>query len=321
MPSICKNCVQPITKKSPGIECMGSCDYSFHLKCVNISIEQHKSITSTPGTVWKCSSCLFNDSAKRFSVNSNTSTSRLSSGAGTEGTSSKTEDVSSSLREMRAELRTFAQKQDDLIASIGFCCGKIDDFEAPLRNIGNFMKQFEILQEENKSLKKRVNTLEGRLNDLEQHSRMNNLEIQGVPERKDEQVFETVEKIISFLGEDATGKVTTAHRVQTVKTNNKFPKNIIVEFNSRQFRDKVLTLAKQKRNRSQGPGLKIEELGDSIFINEHLTPNNKTLFREAREWAKANNFKYVWVKNGNVLMRKDDISRVKHIKDMTSLEK
>ncbi|CAH1109693.1 unnamed protein product [Psylliodes chrysocephalus] len=68
---------------------------------------------------------------------------------------------------------------------------------------------------------------------------------------------------------------------------------IVVEFDSRQFRDIVLALAKQKKRTSNGPGLKIDDVGATVFINEHLTPANKTLFREARQWSKDNDFKYV----------------------------
>ena len=43
-----------------------------------------------------------------------------------------------------------------------------------------------------------------------------------------------------------------------------------------------------------------------IFVNEYDQPRTLQLLRETREFAKQRQYRYVWVMNGNVCMRKGD---------------
>ena len=51
----------------------------------------------------------------------------------------------------------------------------------------------------------------------------------------------------------------------------------------------------------------------TIYINEHLTPNNKHLFALAKQKKIAANYKYLWMRNGRVLIRKADNSEIINI--------
>lgn len=62
-------------------------------------------------------------------------------------------------------------------------------------------------------------------------------------------------------------------------------------------------------NRS-GPGLSVDNISDNIFINEHLSYGTKLILKQAKDMAKQNGFKYVWVRDGRVLVRKSDRSSV-----------
>ena len=48
--------------------------------------------------------------------------------------------------------------------------------------------------------------------------------------------------------------------------------------------------------------------GQSIYINDHLSPFNRGIFASASEAKRTLNFKYLWVKNGQIYMRKDERS-------------
>lgn len=78
---------------------------------------------------------------------------------------------------------------------------------------------------------------------MEQYSRWNNLEIQGVCER--------------------------------------FDKNIIVKFVTRKVKEDILTAARNKRTSLgiSGRGLPIDGVSNNVFFNEHLTPENKHFVR------------------------------------------
>lgn len=56
-----------------------------------------------------------------------------------------------------------------------------------------------------------------------------------------------------------------------------------------------------------------------VHINERLPSDLRYLLREARSTAKKLNFKYVWIRNGLVLMRKSDTSEPIKIKSRNEL--
>lgn len=58
-----------------------------------------------------------------------------------------------------------------------------------------------------------------------------------------------------------------------------------------------------------------------IYVIEHLSPSNKALHAAARLRAKEKKYKYVWIRNGKIFVRKADHSDFIMIKDTSSLEK
>lgn len=209
-------------------------------------------------------------------------------------------------------------KQDDLLQSVNFCSDKISDFEKALTTIKENIKTIEKLKVENESLKKDVKSLTSKLNDLEQYSRMNNIEIQGIPEKNNESVVKIVESLCQFVDHPIDANAVEAvHRVQTYNVNA--PKSIIVRFLSRKARDEVLLAAKVKRSQLGVTGRALPFEGGRVFINEHLTPENKKLFREVRLAATEKGYKYVWINNANILVRKDERSKIKTIKNTDQL--
>lgn len=83
-------------------------------------------------------------------------------------------------------------------------------------------------------------------------------------------------------------------------------------------RDQVLSSYKSKR--AGQSGLNIPGVSPRLYINEHLTINNKILFREARLRAKESSFRYVWIKDGKIFVRKDENSRIIHIQDINDIK-
>jgi hypothetical protein len=57
-----------------------------------------------------------------------------------------------------------------------------------------------------------------------------------------------------------------------------------------------------------------------IYISEHLTPINKSLHAATRIWAKENHYKYVWVRNGKILIRKDNNHPAKMVSHIDTLK-
>lgn len=178
--------------------------------------------------------------------------------------------------------------------------------------------RLECLEVEHKETVKRLNDvsnsvntqavakLEAKIEAMEQQARSCNIEICNLPEKRTENLFAILDSIGSAINIPVShNDIISIHRVPRGQQHDNKPKNIIIKFRTRIIRDNILSACRQKK------GLKSDQLGMSgapvqVYFNEHLTLNNKALFREAKKIANEIGFKYVWIKNGTVLVRERD---------------
>ncbi|XP_060810081.1 uncharacterized protein LOC132904186 [Amyelois transitella] len=153
-----------------------------------------------------------------------------------------------------------------------------------------------------------VSHFESKIDALEQQARQCNVEICNIPERRNENLTGIVEAIGSAIKFQVEQRdIVSIHRVPHAQSDGNRPKNIIVKFCTRIQRDNFLSSFRK------GKTLKTDQVGipgtsSAIFINEHLTLKRKQLFRKCREFARKNQYKYVWIKNAIVLLRERDDS-------------
>lgn len=163
-------------------------------------------------------------------------------------------------------------------------------------------------------------------NNRDQFCRLNNVEISGVPLVKKENLFSVLKSICSKLSFDLQPTdVDTIHRVRpfisAVKNNDPpRPPAIIVRFTQRLRKDALLAAARAHRT------LFTTDIGfngpaTNVFLSHHLTPTNKLLLQQAKKIKKEQDFKYLWIQDCKILMRKsDDItSKIYHIKNEIDL--
>lgn len=153
-----------------------------------------------------------------------------------------------------------------------------------------------------------IESLERKIDTLEQQARQCNIEIANMPEKRGENLIGILESIGSAVNMSiASRDIISIHRVPHAHAQNNRPKNIIVKFTSRILRDNLLKAYRLSK------GLTTDRVGLSgtpcrFYMNEHLTLRNKELFRKCREAAKASKFKFVWVRNATVLVRESEES-------------
>nr|XP_022911980.1 uncharacterized protein LOC111422955 [Onthophagus taurus] len=301
-----------VGRDKAGIHCV-SCDLWFHAKCVELS-KAAASALSAPGSSWKCPGCRSSSDNRRRTMLPH-DFNRVTAPVPT------LDAVYEMVREIRSELRDMKANNDELIKSVQFCSDQITDFEILLKEK---CKLIDGLSTENALLRKQVDNLSTRVADLEQYSRRNNLEIQGIPEKSDENITQIINKIGDFLEIPLkTDDIDAVHRVPQFGDKSR-PKNIIVRFCNRTKRDSVLAAAVVKRRslpKGSRPGFAIEGLSQQCFINEHLTVANKKLFGTTRAVAREKNYKYIWTRNCKILVRKNDSSRVIQINSDEDLRK
>lgn len=217
-------------------------------------------------------------------------------------------------------------KQDirDVQNSMNFMSSRFDEMEGELSDTKKRMSE---IQAENTSLKSTVSDLSRRFDLLEQQSRSNNLEIQCVPENKNENLCTIVSNLIQAVGCDLNeSNIMHCTRIAKMNTDTTRPRSIVVQLASPRARDHLLAAVisfnkanpKDKLNCAH---LGFANVGSPVFVVEHLSPANKKLHAATRHAAKGKGYKHIWVKFGKVFVRKTDGSDIIYIKNLDCLKR
>lgn len=266
----CDGCNSNVTRTNPGITCSGSCKSSYHYNCIDLPKAEKLMLQNSNNLSWICTAC------KNTSVRSTSTEPTLS-------------DVMRAISELKN--------------SVEFCSKKIDDFEQKLNGFSEKIKLIEPLQSQ-------CNAIQLKVDDFEQRSRMNNVEIVGVPEKQNENLLNLITKQLSNIIQYPIVEqdIDTIHRVASFDHNTTRPKNIIVRFVSQLKKENFLASARKNKNLTAN-NLNFAE-ANKIFLNDHLSPKNKLILRQVRESARDNSFKYVWVRQCKIFTRKNDNSPI-----------
>lgn len=161
----------------------------------------------------------------------------------------------------------------------------------------------------------------------EQLSRMNNLELSGIPQSKSENLVNILHTISTKVGISISpSDIDHIHRVRRYPSQNRSADvpsqvaNIIVRFTRPQKKYEMLSAVKARRGITtvdlnfDGPAL-------PIYINEHLAPHNKMLYNQARRLGKDCGYAYIWLKECKIFLRKNDSSKPIFIANECDLSK
>lgn len=301
--SVCKATVQTRSR----ITC-SDCKNPCHPQCVNMTKADIDCLVAEK-QIWRCPPC---SKVRRASMKAVSDAE--------EGTASIAQVIF--LLEEASQDRK--RMETDFNSSFEFVHSKIDDqkaiMEKQAEEIKNYMSMLEDLRQQNVNLNKKVKDLEFRLEEAEQYTRSNNIEIQGIPEVGNEDVYETVKKVCRALDVNVDrDNIDVCHRLNKPR-DSKWPATIIARFVRREVKSEVLAKRRVKRNFST-QHLGYEGAAVPIYINENLSPVKRKLYKAAREIKKSKNFTFLWVRNGNILMRENQGSPVVRITSMEDLEK
>lgn len=235
--------------------------------------------------------------------------------------SSLNEHVTSHLKSINEKITSFEQS----LLFINTC---YEDMKKELEQKSLIIDQ---LKKSNEVLQQRFTKIENdfttRLSNMEQHMRECNVEINGVPEHRTENLNITVEQIAKYVGCDVN-KDDIVHVIRTSKLNkdNKDrPRTIVARLRTRSTRDGLLAAVFNYNKRSPKDKLSTHHLGISgdrqpVFVSEHLSPNNKSLHAATRIKAREVGYKFVWVRDGRIYTRKHESASALQIRNMDSLK-
>ncbi|CAG9790235.1 unnamed protein product [Diatraea saccharalis] len=147
---------------------------------------------------------------------------------------------------------------------------------------------------------------------IEKLSRDRNIEIQGVPEDRSENVISLFRILCNTIKYPISDRdIQACRRVAKMDGKSKRPRNVVVTLSSPRMRDEIIS-ATYRFNKEHGDRkLNSQHLGISgetnqIYVCEHLAPDTKELFATVRHFVKNNSYAYSWVKFGQIYLRKSD---------------
>ncbi|XP_061726987.1 uncharacterized protein LOC133532388 [Cydia pomonella] len=233
-------------------------------------------------------------------------------------------DLRKDLCGIRTEISDLKSTTEQLLREQSVLKAEVNDIKTSNHATTNKINTLE------KDLCEAKNTITSLSSDLlikEQQCRINNLEISGIPFSKGENLDVIIRSIATKVGLTLTPTdIDHIHRVQRFMPKNTtangftMPPNVIVKFTQRRRKNEIIAAVRARR------GLTTTDLGmdgasKPVFVNDHLAPHNKLLYKSVRELGRERNYKYIWLNDCKIFMRKNDNSKSIHISSENDLKK
>lgn len=230
--------------------------------------------------------------------------------------SSINELVTDQLKRIQGEIAEFK-------VSFGFFNEYFEDFKKRFEEKDAVINQLRV---DNTNLQQSYNELATRLCIVEQNMRESNVEISGLPENKSENLVNTLQKLAKVTGTDlGDSEILQVTRVAKLNKESDRPRTVIAKLRSPRQRDSLLAAVIDFNKKHPQDKLNSLHLGIAgnqvpVFVSEHLCPTSKQLHAATRKTAKEMSYKFVWIRNGRIFVRKDVSSKSIYIRDQDSLK-
>ncbi|CAK1601534.1 unnamed protein product [Parnassius mnemosyne] len=310
------------------------CNDKYHVACTRITMQDFNVMSSEMKSLWICDVCRCkqprgdhsNTPVRNSPVEMEFVTQRVKSRSNCSCLSA------SNIREMiREELRNIFS--NDLHPKIHEIKNTLASFETSLSSLNqdidkvksdhaNQSEQMQHITKENETLRAANKSIITRLTQLEQQTRASNIEIQCVPENRQENLVNTVQQLGNIIKcPIAPENIHFCARIAKMNTKSPRPRSILVKFSSPRLRDDFLAATIKYNKTNNTDKLNTSHLGIAsakntpIYVAENLTPEGKILHVAARRKAKELGFRFVWVRDGKIFVRKSEGSNYIHIRN------
>ncbi|KAI5651436.1 hypothetical protein NE865_00680 [Phthorimaea operculella] len=222
--------------------------------------------------------------------------------------------VASVKKELKLEIERLKQ---DFTRTTDFLSAEQKDLALRLQEADRKVLELEtekyVLQSDVQDLKRRVGS-------MEKFSRSRNIEVQMVPENRNENLLNVLKSLYEVIKTPINvADIHSIRRVAKLKPDSDRPRTILVTLPSERYRDNMISAFRRYNKEHKTDPLNSSNIGCSgnnkIYVVEHLSAETKSLHAAARKRGVELSYDYVWVKYGNVYMRKNDTSKPIHIKD------
>lgn len=207
---------------------------------------------------------------------------------------------------IKDELSKLSACFSDLKCSLELTDRDLKDTNKKVCDIEKRVTKTEKLEKQVANLQDTVFKLQTENNLQQQWARQLNVELFGIPESCD--VSDAILRLSKHVEANLVAEdILSTSRVQSMNPMKGQPRKIIARMKNRVIKDNFISSVKKHRGLSSSDlGLPGEPF--KIFANDHLTSQNKMLYKSCRAKASELGFKYVWIKNCKIYMRRDDTS-------------
>lgn len=231
------------------------------------------------------------------------------------------DDVSDSkaiLNEMHKLFAGFESKQNSKFDSLNVSVNNIllqnqeiqKSIEFFSRQYDTLLERMDHAEEENKSLRKRISSLENKMDFLERNARSTMVEIRNIPNSVPENRGDLT-GIVQSLGSVVSQPIQSSDikDVHRIKSKNSASNPILVEFTSKYVKEtfikSVKTFNKTNRNtKLSTTQLRLPGPHRPVYVSESLTSRGRFLFYLAREFIKKENYESCWSAYGKIYIKK-----------------
>ncbi|XP_026330609.1 uncharacterized protein LOC113238100 [Hyposmocoma kahamanoa] len=288
------------------IQC-SNCKNHYDYPCSGLTEAGYRKLGASRQATWKCHNCKCSaSSAAKQDIGSPKPLSL--------------EDLMIEITNVKLTLAPLMEVMADIKSiktDINNLRSNVDQFTSKLNSLDERLKTVEKGQNEVCQLKAQISKLEEDLNSNNQWMRRNNVEIKGVPLKDRENLFDIVSKIGAKIHQPISKH--DINFIARIPSRENRVKPIVVSFLNRYLKEDFVAGARSLK--SLCPADINLEGTNRIYINDHLTIQNKALLTKAKQLAKENEFEFVWVKNSKIFTRRDSQSKVIAIKNERDLQK
>ncbi|XP_048481486.1 uncharacterized protein LOC125489517 [Plutella xylostella] len=339
-PTSCAHCAENV---GCGPQC-SACSKKFHFKCGTITERGFERLGAVGRAAWLCPQCrgtptksLTEDDAQsrmpdkpQSLVKQQVGTKKTSASSTANQKEATLELISGQISDILSKLSVMTSIQSDIkelksdISDMKTTFkANMDELTTKVSELDGRVSTLEQLQGEVCELKKTLNEIseDNRRND--QWVRRSNIQINGVPQKSNENLINVVKKLAAVSGFtlNAETDIDFVTRVAVRKdADQKQPKPIILKMQARYKKDDFMA-ALQKLKTLKASDIGILDSDNRIYINDHLSAHNKFLLQQAKLKSKQKGYTYCWVRNCTVMVRRDATSPVIHVSTIDSLNK
>ena len=327
---ICPICSQAVSDNDEGLQCDGRCDSWYHKQCAGVSDEVYNNLG--PKDKWLCISC--EPTMQRKEKANNVSNNRKNSNS-TDTDPETCPDVQHKLGKFSSATKIDLRKLDPGMQEFGRTLNQMTSVLTELQKAityqsaqyDNFYDQMKKMQTDSEDAKKRLTHLEEsnkmitqenaylrqKVNKIDQQMLSKEIKIQGISQTPDESLTDIVVELCATMKYALPQEnILLARRlpepimktIATARSHQKRPQPILVKLVNEKIAKEILAA---KRACPKMNGQQIGREDRPIFVNERLTPTTKRLFWLAQQ-TKNLGYRFSWVKDGQVMVRKDEHS-------------